>query len=372
MIVYPTDFEYVEIRAIPAPLLPIPCFYWFRPLKDSYTTSEGFGQFRTPHNRHDESRSTFPHTYANLLKGSLDCTKFTVPDISRVGHRGTGRRRENVIGMVQCYKQLKVPLSRDGKDKEEYSAGTWKAYNNVEVQVRYQLQEGVVQRRPNDRAAWSEARPDPPSKLVVQEPRKRLRTRGIKTVNAQQNFWIQRKAQMSWSQWRNPAGIPRHKNNVNGGRSGSPKPLACAEQRLGGNMWILSARRHSTALRRAGQAKTAGGAGAPNPLVGADEMENGHDSECAAEVKMAPSAGKHPARTRRRGSGANRERRRSTKTPRFQAHKRRADVPNRFLPPRQGCGGPGRPQQQRVEMAETERPGRTEAQATREATRHTE
>ncbi|KAJ7091674.1 hypothetical protein C8R44DRAFT_750577 [Mycena epipterygia] len=251
MIVYPTDFEYVEIPAMTAPLLPIPCFYWFRPLKDSYTTSEGFGQFRTPHNRHDESRSTFPHTYANLLN----------PDISRVGHRGTGRRRENVIGMVQCYKQLKVPLSRDGKDKEEYSAGTWKAYNNVEVQVRYQLQEGMPTKprkesnefgrstsvmadipevlgflerckgrgtgsRPNDRAAWSEARPDPPSKLVVQEPRKRLRTRGIKTVNAQRNFWIQRKAQMSWSQWRNPAGIPSHKNNVNGGRSGSPKPLA--------------------------------------------------------------------------------------------------------------------------------------------------
>ncbi|KAJ7102863.1 hypothetical protein C8R44DRAFT_945681 [Mycena epipterygia] len=305
--------------------------------------------------------------------------------------------------MVQCYKQLKVPLSRDGKDKEEYSAGTWKAYNNVEVQVRYQLQEGMPTKprkesnefgrstsvmadipevlgflerckgrgtgsRPNDRAAWSEARPDPPSKLVVQEPRKRLRTRGIKTVNAQRNFWIQRKAQMSWSQWRNPASIPRHKNNVNGGRSGSPKPLACAEQRLGGNMWSSSARRHSTALRQAGQAKTAGGAGAPNPLVGADEMENGHDFECAAEVKMAPSVGKHPARTRRRGSGANRERRRSTKT----AHKRKADVPNRFLPPRQGCGGPGRPQQRRVEMAETERPGRTEAQATREATRHTE
>lgn len=57
-----------------------------------------------------------------------------------------------------------------------------------------------------------------------------------------------------------------------------------------------------------------GGSGAPNPLVGAEEKENGHDFECAAEVKMAPSVGKHPARTRRRGSGANREWRRSTKT----------------------------------------------------------
>ncbi|KAJ7078802.1 hypothetical protein C8R44DRAFT_754804 [Mycena epipterygia] len=83
-------------------------------------------------------------------------------------------------------------------------------------------------RQPNEFGKSTSVMADIPEVLRLLERCKRRCVEGLQA----QVLVPMRKRPISWSRCRNPAGILRHKINVNGGRSWTPKSLACAEKRV--------------------------------------------------------------------------------------------------------------------------------------------